>query len=268
MPVAVVPAPPSDLAPWRDLHRHEIRGQVLKDSIPDRPGWTDGYFLELDGARAGYGVVAVGGPWTDRPTVIELYLRPEVRTRTFALFEAFLAASGAAAIETQSDAPLLGPLIHLYAAPLTVDSILFRDEVLTRDVPPGALVRPATPADAEALYPDRRDALGDWVVTLDGVPAGSGGILGHYNRPFEDVYMEVAEPFRRRGLGGYLVQELKRIARERGSIPTARCNPANLASRRTLQKAGFVPFGVMLSGTVVGAHQAEAPRPPARAPIR
>jgi hypothetical protein len=29
---------------------------------------------------------------------------------------------------------------------------------------------------------------------------GQGGILDHYNRPYGDIYMEVAEPFRRRGL--------------------------------------------------------------------
>jgi len=60
--------------------------------------------------------------------------------------------------------------------------------------------------------------------------------------------MEVAEPFRRKGFGSYLVQELKRICYERGSIPAARCNPENIASRKTLQKAGFVPYAHMLTG--------------------
>jgi GNAT superfamily N-acetyltransferase len=62
--------------------------------------------------------------------------------------------------------------------------------------------------------------------------------------------MEVSEPFRRRGLGAYLVQELKRIARERNNTPAARCNVTNLPSRRTLQKAGFVPCGHILVGSL------------------
>ncbi|GIW85858.1 MAG: hypothetical protein KatS3mg108_0182 [Isosphaeraceae bacterium] len=62
MPVAVVPASPSELAPWRDLHRHELHGQVLKDSIPDRPGWTEAHILAVDGARVGDGIVAISGP--------------------------------------------------------------------------------------------------------------------------------------------------------------------------------------------------------------
>ena len=35
-----------------------------------------------------------------------------------------------------------------------------------------------------------------------------------------------------------------------GNIPAARCNPRNIASRRTLQKAGFVPCGKYLNGSV------------------
>jgi GNAT superfamily N-acetyltransferase len=88
------------------------------------------------------------------------------------------------------------------------------------------------------------------VVELDGQVAGSGGILFHYNRPYGDIYMDVAEPFRRRGAGSFLVQELKRVCYEGGHVPAARCNPANIASRRTLQKAGFVPCGHILTGSV------------------
>ncbi len=62
--------------------------------------------------------------------------------------------------------------------------------------------------------------------------------------------MEVAEPFRRRGLGTYLVQELKRVCCDGEFVPAARCNPRNVASRRTLQKAGFVPCGHILHGSV------------------
>ena len=62
--------------------------------------------------------------------------------------------------------------------------------------------------------------------------------------------MEVAEPYRRRGYGSYLVQELKRICYERGKKPAARCNVSNAASRRTLEKAGLLPCGHLLVGDV------------------
>ncbi len=77
-------------------------------------------------------------------------------------------------------------------------------------------------------------------------------ILFHYNRPYGDLYMEVSEPFRRRGLGSYLIQELKRACYELGAIPCARCNSTNNPTRWTLQRAGFVPFAHILNGSIAG----------------
>jgi GNAT superfamily N-acetyltransferase len=89
-----------------------------------------------------------------------------------------------------------------------------------------------------------------WLLEQAGMVAATGGILFHYNRPYGDIYMTVAENFRQRGLGSYLVQELKRVCYENGDVPAARCNPTNVASRGTLQKAGFVPCGHILVGKI------------------
>jgi GNAT superfamily N-acetyltransferase len=86
-------------------------------------------------------------------------------------------------------------------------------------------------------------------IALKAASAGDRGILFHYNQPYGDIYMEITEPFRQRGLGSYLVQELKRECRELGAVPSARCNPTNVASRRTLQRAGFVPVAHILTGS-------------------
>jgi GNAT superfamily N-acetyltransferase len=87
-------------------------------------------------------------------------------------------------------------------------------------------------------------------VELGGTAVGKGGILFHYNRPYGDIWMDVEPAHRRRGLGGWLVQELKRECYELGAVPAARCNPENVASRQTLQKAGFVPCGHILIGSL------------------
>ena len=62
--------------------------------------------------------------------------------------------------------------------------------------------------------------------------------------------MKVGEPFRNRGLGSFLVQELKRHLLRGGQRSRRAVNPKNIASRRTLQKAGFVPCGHIVYGTV------------------
>jgi hypothetical protein len=62
--------------------------------------------------------------------------------------------------------------------------------------------------------------------------------------------MEVAEPFRLRGFGSYLVQEVKRVCREGGYVPAARCGTDNAGSRLALQRAGMSLCGRIVSGRV------------------
>ena len=131
---------------------------------------------------------------------------------------------------------------------MTNESVLFRDQLTTSLSPAGAMFRGATAADVADVPGEQLKWHG--VVEVEGTVAATGGILFHYNRPYGEIYMDVAEPFRRRGLGSFLVQELKRVCYEGGNIPAARCHPGNIASRRTLQKSGFVPYGNILNGSV------------------
>ena len=235
--------PIDEILPWRDLYRQEMNCQIIHDAFCSRPGWIRAAALRVDGAMAGYGLTVAAGPWQDKPTVCELYLLPSARCHAFALFEEFLRDSQPVGIEVQSNDPLATVMLHVYARDVKSESILFHDGQTTALEIPGAMVRLACDDDSFA-------EAGEWVVDANGEIVAKGGVLFHYNRPYGDIYMEVAEPFRRRGFGSYLVQELKRVAYESGNVPAARCNPQNLASRRTLQKAGFFPCAHMLSGAL------------------
>jgi GNAT superfamily N-acetyltransferase len=233
----------------RDLYRQEMNCQIIHDSIHVRTGWTLEYALHAGGTIVGYGSVAVVGPWKDKPSIYEFYVLPYYRSRLFDLFEALVAATGVNRIETQSNDALLTVMLHSFAHDVESESILYHDKLTTALAPAGASFRQATTADALDISEDQLRSHG--VVEVGGKVAGKGGILFHYNRPYGDIYMEVAEPFRRRGLGSYLVQELKRVCYEQGNIPSARCSPQNIASRKTLQKAGFVPCGHILVGSIL-----------------
>jgi len=238
-----------DIVLWRDMYRLEMGCQIIHDSIHTRPGWTQEYLLLLGGTAVGYGSVAVAGPWAEKPTVYEFYVVPhEPRLHVFELFDGLLAASRAVGIEVQSNDSLATIMLHTFAHDVTSESILFHDRLTTSLCPPGATFREPTAPEA----PDEPGNHLKWcgVVEVEGKVGATGGILFHYNRPYGDIYMEVAEPFRRRGLGSFLVQELKRVCYEGGHLPAARCNPDNVASRRTLQRAGFVPCGHILKGSV------------------
>ncbi|MGO8678334.1 MAG: GNAT family N-acetyltransferase [Limisphaerales bacterium] len=224
--------------------------QIVHDSLHTRKGWTQSYLLLSGSAIAGYGSVVVGGPWKGIPTVFEFYVLPCCRTRLFDFFSALLKASNATMIEGQTNDALLSVMLHTFAQNVTSESILFHDRILTALPSEGAVFRRTLPDDDAQVFAHEKEPEGDWVVEVGGKIAATGGILFHYNRPYGDLYMEVAEPFRRRGLGSYLVQELKRVCYEQGSVPAARCNPQNVASRKTLQKAGFVPCGHMVKASV------------------
>jgi GNAT superfamily N-acetyltransferase len=250
MPITASRVELREIAGMRDMYRLEMSCQIIHDSIHVRAGWTHEYLLTDGGARVGYGSVAVAGPWQAKPTVYEFFVLPQYRGHMFDLFTALLNVSGVNEIETQSNDPLLTTMLHAFTPAVASESILFHDRLTTAHAPPDALVRKATPDDAAQIAEQDLDSAASWLVTVGGVVAGSGDILFHYNRPYGDIYMKVGESFRRRGLGAYLVQELKRVCYEGGSVPAARCNPKNIASRQTLQRAGFVPCGHILTGTI------------------
>jgi len=227
-----------------------MNSQIVKDSMHTRAGWTMTYALGLDDGLVGFGTVAIGGPWRGKPTILEFYLVPEHRGYAFELFEAFLDASGARLMEIQSSDALLAMMLYTYAHAIVSEAMVFRDGFTTALQAPGAVLQPLT-SDAEVRESiAEREGGPEFLLQVDGKPAGKGGILFHYNPPYGDVYMEIEEPFRGRGLGAYLVQELKRQAYEIGSIPAARCNTGNRPSRKTLQRAGFVPYAHILNGSI------------------
>jgi len=249
MTIIVRATDPVEIAPLREAFRREMDCQIVHDSIHARPGWTLEYLVADGDTAVGYGSVAIAGPWRNRPTAYEFYLVPERRERAFEVFESFLAVSSPQGFETQTNDTLCTVLCLTYAREFSSEAVVFRDDITTAHVPNGVTLRSLTPAaDIQTAIAGRQGG-GEWVAEVDGAVVGSGGVLFHYNRPYGDVYMDVNEPFRRRGIGCFLVQELKRMCYELGAIPGARCSTSNTASRRTLQKAGFVPVAHILVGS-------------------
>jgi GNAT superfamily N-acetyltransferase len=248
MAIAVRASELCEIELLREKYRKEMNCQIIHDSIHGRAGWTREFALHDDGAVIGYGSVAVAGPWRDNPALYEFFVESEYRTRIFEAFRNFLQVCGAKIIETQSNDRLLTVMLHVFAQNPRAESILFEDGLQTSLCPQDAGFRAATASDVGVLERLGLDDNAGWVATMNDEIAGAGGVLYHYNRPYGDVYMKIAEPFRRLGLGAYLVQELKTVCRKGGSVPAARCNVNNLPSRSTLQKAGFVPCGVIMVG--------------------
>jgi len=243
-----------DVLPMRTRHREEMNCQIVHDSIHKRPGWTLTYRLDVNATTAGYGTVAVAGPWKEQPTLLEFYVLPEHRRLAFGLFEMLLAVSNPERFEIQSNDVLSFIMAHTYGRHIVSEKIVFCDGGNTSHPSQGAVLVRITPEAESRQCLEERAGSSDWRLELDGTSVGRGGLAFHYNRPYADVYMEIDEPYRRRGFAAYLVQELKRECYAMGAVPAARSSPANAASYRTLQSAGFTPFAHILIGSFCVKH--------------
>ncbi len=139
-------------------------------------------------------------------------------------------------------------MLYEFSASVRADVVLFEDHAVTEHIVPGAVVRPRRNDDQ--VFEHQVEPVGDYVVALSGEVIATGGFLLHYNRPFADLYMEVRGDCRGRGVGSFLLQEVKKECYLAGRVPAARCEMRNAGSRATLVKAGFRLCGFMLTGKV------------------
>jgi GNAT superfamily N-acetyltransferase len=232
------------IQPLRALFLGQANFQVRYHACHER-GWTDAYALAVNGSDVGYGSVK-GREIADRDTVFEFFVLPPFAGFASRLFGELLAASGATYIEAQSNDRLMSAMLFEFGRNINADMMLFEAHVQTNYTVPGAVFRrrrEGDPVFAHAVEP-----VGDYVVEREGEIAATGGFLLHYNEPFADVFMEVAEPHRRRGIGTLLVQDVIKQCYLAGRVPAARCHLANAASRATLAKAGMRTCGFLLMG--------------------
>ena len=102
-----------DIQALRALFLQESNVQIRYDAYHER-GWTDSYFLMVDGAAVGYASIK-GRERDDRDTVFELFVIPPFRRMSSQLFVALIGASGARYVECQSNIPGLTALLHEFA---------------------------------------------------------------------------------------------------------------------------------------------------------
>lgn len=246
--LAITPASPEQLEPLRDQYRAAVNAQIVHDSW-HRRGRTALWRLSENLDTLGY--LALGRhPGEPQDTVKEFYLVPEARDRAETLFAEAVRLVQPTWVEAQTNDPFLGPLLRRFAPEHTSVALLFADGGPTTLSVPGITLRRIEPAEEPDIFPHTTEPIGDWGLDEAGRIVATGGLFFHYNPPYGDIYMEVAEDRRGRGLASFLVQELRRIGREGGHLPAARCNVANVASRRALERGGMRMCGEIVRGAI------------------
>lgn len=216
--IEVEPVPLEAILGLRDEYRRALNCQIVHDSYHAR-GFTDSYLLRMQGQIVGYGSVA-GDARGPRDVIKEFYVLPAYGAAVMPLFCRLIAASKAQWIEAQTNDVLLTLLLFDCAVDLASERILFADAFTTNHAVPGVALRPVTDADRASIFPHTREPVGEWGLEVGGEVVATGGLMFHYNPPYGDIYMEVAEPYQRRGYASYLVQELKRLCYEKGAFPS------------------------------------------------
>ncbi len=245
----VAPAVLDAILAMRHEYRREMNCQIVHDSWHAR-GFTNSFVCRVDGEVAGYGSVG-GAPREARDVLKEFYLRPSYRAHALPLFRKLIEAGGARWIEAQTNDALLSRMLDECAVDRTGDTILFADGATTTLAPPPeAVLRRVEETDRSTIFAHTTEPVGEWGLEVEDKIVATGGLLFHYNPPYGDIYLEVASGFQRRGLGSYLVQEMKRVAYEMDRTPAARCRESNIASRRALERAGMYPCGRIVRGRV------------------
>ena len=229
----------------REEYRREMNCQIVHDSWHSR-GFTNSFLLRAHDQVAGYG--SVGGVHEAKEIVKEFFILPPFRADALPLFRQLVAVSGARRVEAQSNDSLLSLMLYDCATEISSDTILFADGATTSLSSPGVRFRALTETDRAGVFPHTGEPVGEWGLESEHELVATGGLLFHYNPPYGDIYMEVASAWRRRGLGSYLVQELKRLCYDMGRVPAARCNHDNAGSRGALQRAGMFPCARVVRG--------------------
>ncbi len=175
---------------------------------------------------------------------MEFWVEPTERVRAADYFRALIDASAATHAEAQTNLSAMCDVVPSFVPESAREHFLFEDSTAPApSAPAGVVLRRRVETDSG---PD-----GEWVACVDSKVIGAGGYLTHYNPPYVDLFIEVTEAWRGRGVGSYLVGALREVARADAFVPAARCAAANRASARTLERGGMRRCGEIIAGEVV-----------------
>ena len=235
------------ILPLRNLFLQENNFQIRYNAQHER-GWSDSYLITYNEEKIGYGSVAGKEHIPDRDSIFEFYIIPSFRKFASPAFLELIHASQASFITCQSNDLLLSSMMFEFAQNINADTVLLQEDFTSSLSIENVMFRKRS--DNDIIFEHRAEPVGDYVLELNNEVVATGGFLLHYNMPFADLYMEVREDCRRKGFGSFLIQEIKKQCYLAGRVPAARTGLNNIASRKTLIKAGFKIAGFMLLGSI------------------
>lgn len=231
----------------RGLYLQENNFQIRYDACHVR-NWADEYLILLEGNPIGYASTKGLIELKDRDTLFELYILPAFRNYSRRIIQLIAETAQLTHMESQSNDLLTSSMLYECCKNIKSEVVLFQDHTQTNWEKPAVEFRKR---EKDECIPGKADEdMGAYVLLKDKAIIATGGFLLHYNKPFADLYMEVASDFRGKGYAKYILQEIKKECFKAGRIPSARCNISNPASKGALLGAGMKIAGYMLQGKI------------------
>ena len=195
-----------EILPLRSLFLQENNFQIRYNACHER-GWTDSYIIRYNEQKIGYASVKGKDNVRDRNAVFEFYIIPSFRNLSSFFFSSFLHSSEAIFVECQSNDLLLTSLLYQHAQNINSEIILFEENTASHLQADNVIFRKRKENDI--VFEHTSEPVGEHVLELNKEVIATGGFLLHYNFPFADLYMEVKESHHKKGVGSYLIQQLK-----------------------------------------------------------
>lgn len=232
----------------REFFLKENNFQIRYHCCHER-NWSDTYIYKIDGNIIGYASIKGKEKLEQRDTIFEFYILPDYRNHISIFIDDLIKIAKPIYIESQTNEKLLTNLLYQKTKSIISDVILFEDDKATNLFVEGANFRKRK--QNENVFGLSESDIGTYVIEKSNRVIATGDFLLHYNHPFADLFMEVEESYRRQGYGQYILQEIKKECYANGRVPAARCNKNNIASKKTLLKAGFKISGYMIIGEII-----------------
>ena len=244
-----------ELLPAVDLHgiqeqrRNYMMGlPYVQELYAEERVWESEYFIiKVDSAMAGY--ICVGAD----KTLYEFYLMKSALLLSQEIFKYLIDMKYITSAYCKSFDHLLLSLCFDFYKQAVCSAYMFRDDIGMKDSSRKNMdifVRLAGKDDIGSII----EMSGDFFCGLeenisreevfvfyaDDVLLGAGSCKKVWDgMNFYDIGMVVAEGHRNKGIGTFIISNLKEYCYNNGRIPVCGCSYKNHASKKTLEKAGF-----------------------------
>jgi len=240
-----------------------LRGDYLRTLVAPMDGmWESAaiaravcWDIRDRGRHAGYACI---GRDND---LLRFHLTGEYRARAQEIFRWFVAAHGIRRAIAGTIEPAYFSLCLDLQTSSALHSYLFHDNARVA-VPSGVggrIFREAEEGEFDAVahfYRANTDGPGDWIEAFLRARLERGELVGLYDQqgvlatgecipsrtqpPHADLGMVVAHAYRGRGVGAAMLVHLKERCYDAGWQPICSCAADNAASKRAIEKAGFI----------------------------